>query len=86
MYINADRAVPWALGPSMEKGPGSGAFPSLSVSRSEGLFGQISEVTGLGLGAFENADIPETELIAWNTTRPSKQEALAKLQALVENQ
>ena len=44
------------------------------------------EVTGLGIGAFENADIPENELIAWHTTRPSKQEALAKLQVLVENE
>lgn len=46
----------------------------------------VVEVTGLGIGAFKNADIPENELIAWHTTRPSKQEALARLQALVENQ
>jgi hypothetical protein len=46
----------------------------------------VVEVAGLGIGAFENADIPENELIAWHTTRPSKQEAFAKLQALVENQ
>lgn len=65
-------------------------FPSLQAVM-QGLherYGAITvvEVTGLGIGAFENADIPEDELIAWHTTRPSKQEALAKLQVLVENE
>jgi hypothetical protein len=65
-------------------------FPALQavMKRLHNRYGAVSvvEVTGLGIGAFENADIPETELIAWHTTRPSKEEALAGLQAFIENQ
>jgi hypothetical protein len=49
-------------------------FPSLQAVM-KGLhtsYGAITviEVTGLGIGAFENADIPTNELIAWHTTEP----------------